>query len=66
MKNHCCDHTHLFYVTNTMRRAEMRNDHATNDTLRHFLLPDSDKNFHKTQENMTIFSEVQHFINSFS
>lgn len=32
MKNHCCDHTHLFYVTKIMRRTLVRNDHVTKDT----------------------------------
>lgn len=66
VKNHCCDHIHLFYVTKITGRAETRNGHAINDTLIHYLLPNWDKRFHIAQKSTAMFSEVQQFINSFS
>lgn len=32
MKDHYCDHTNLFYVTEIIRRTLVRNDHVTNET----------------------------------
>lgn len=59
MKNHCCDHTYLVYVTK-IKRTEMRNDYATNDPP--YIL--SFLSSYTPHPNMEVFSEVQLFIYS--